>query len=292
MSLAMPETDPNVTPRRLLAMAVPAILVGVLSALLLWALEKVADLLGGVLWTTLARRARRRPVGLVDHPHPHRDRSRRRHRAAGAARPRRARQRHHRAHGQAAVAQGAARARDRHGPRLWPAASASAPRTRSSRSTRRSSSRSSCGSSPVSAAARDAARRRRDRRSPVRHPGRRGTALHRDPGGPAIGRFAVGSAVPPGGRRRRRRDDDAPAGCAAVRVRPAGLRRAAGDRLRHRIAAGLRVRADRPGHAVCAAARLPGTARAAVSRSSSRRSAACSSASWASSAARSRCSRA
>lgn len=53
MSLAMPETDPNVTPLRLLAMAVPAILVGVLSALLLWALEQVADLLSGVLWTTL-----------------------------------------------------------------------------------------------------------------------------------------------------------------------------------------------------------------------------------------------
>ena len=53
MSLAMPETDPNVTPRRLLAMAVPAIAVGVLSALILWLLEQAADLLGGVLWTSL-----------------------------------------------------------------------------------------------------------------------------------------------------------------------------------------------------------------------------------------------
>jgi hypothetical protein len=53
MSLAMPETDPNVTPRRLLALAVPAILVGVVSALILWSLERAADLLGGVLWTTL-----------------------------------------------------------------------------------------------------------------------------------------------------------------------------------------------------------------------------------------------
>ena len=49
----MPETDPNVTPRRLLAMAVPAIVVGVLSALILWLLEQAADLLGGVLWTSL-----------------------------------------------------------------------------------------------------------------------------------------------------------------------------------------------------------------------------------------------
>jgi H+/Cl- antiporter ClcA len=53
MSLAMPETDPNVTPRRLLALALPAIVVGVLSALILWSLEQAADLLGGVLWTTL-----------------------------------------------------------------------------------------------------------------------------------------------------------------------------------------------------------------------------------------------
>ena len=53
MSLAMPETDPNVTPRRLLVLAVPAILVGVLSAVILWSLEQAADLLGGVLWSTL-----------------------------------------------------------------------------------------------------------------------------------------------------------------------------------------------------------------------------------------------
>ena len=53
MSLAMPETDPDVTPRRLLVLALPAILVGVLSALILWSLEQAADLLGGVLWSTL-----------------------------------------------------------------------------------------------------------------------------------------------------------------------------------------------------------------------------------------------
>ncbi len=53
MSLAMTETDPDVTPRRLLAMAVPAVLVGVLSALVLWLLEEAADLLSGVLWTSL-----------------------------------------------------------------------------------------------------------------------------------------------------------------------------------------------------------------------------------------------
>jgi len=53
MSLAMPETDPSVTPRRLLVLAVPAILVGVMSALILWILEQGADLLGGLLWSSL-----------------------------------------------------------------------------------------------------------------------------------------------------------------------------------------------------------------------------------------------
>src|SRR3954453_9417227 len=61
MSLAMPETDPDVTPRRLLVLAVPALLVGVLSALILWLLEKVADLLGGVVWESL-------PTALGIHP--------------------------------------------------------------------------------------------------------------------------------------------------------------------------------------------------------------------------------
>lgn len=53
MSLVIPETDPNVTPRRLLAMAVPAIIVGVVSALILWTLEQAASLLGDVLWKSL-----------------------------------------------------------------------------------------------------------------------------------------------------------------------------------------------------------------------------------------------
>jgi H+/Cl- antiporter ClcA len=43
MTLARPETDPNVTPRRLLLLAVPAVLVGVVAA----------DLLSNVIWTTV-----------------------------------------------------------------------------------------------------------------------------------------------------------------------------------------------------------------------------------------------
>ncbi|GAA3214376.1 ion channel protein [Microbacterium terregens] len=50
MSLARPETDPNVTPRRLLRLALPAILVGVVSALILWTLDQAADALSSVIW--------------------------------------------------------------------------------------------------------------------------------------------------------------------------------------------------------------------------------------------------
>jgi H+/Cl- antiporter ClcA len=53
MTLARPETDPNVTPRRLLLLAVPAILVGVVCALILWTLDRAADALSNVIWDTL-----------------------------------------------------------------------------------------------------------------------------------------------------------------------------------------------------------------------------------------------
>ena len=53
MSLARPEADPDVTPRKLLLLAVPAILVGVVAALILWTLDRAADALSGVIWTTL-----------------------------------------------------------------------------------------------------------------------------------------------------------------------------------------------------------------------------------------------
>jgi H+/Cl- antiporter ClcA len=53
MSLARPEADPDVTPRKLLLLAVPAILVGVVSALILWALDRAADALSSVIWTTV-----------------------------------------------------------------------------------------------------------------------------------------------------------------------------------------------------------------------------------------------
>lgn len=52
MTLAIPDRDPSVTPVRLLVLAVPAILVGVVSALMLWALEALAGLLDGLLWDT------------------------------------------------------------------------------------------------------------------------------------------------------------------------------------------------------------------------------------------------
>jgi H+/Cl- antiporter ClcA len=53
MSLARPQADPDVTPRKLLLLAVPAILVGVVSALILWTLDRAADALSSVIWTTV-----------------------------------------------------------------------------------------------------------------------------------------------------------------------------------------------------------------------------------------------
>ncbi len=53
MTLARTETDPKVTPKTLLMLAIPAILVGVVSALILWLLERASDALAGVLWTTI-----------------------------------------------------------------------------------------------------------------------------------------------------------------------------------------------------------------------------------------------
>lgn len=50
MTLAPTETDPNVTPRRLLLLAIPALLVGVVSALILWTLDRAADALSNVIW--------------------------------------------------------------------------------------------------------------------------------------------------------------------------------------------------------------------------------------------------
>lgn len=50
MTLAPTETDPQVTPRRLLLLAIPAVLVGVVSALILWTLDRAADALSNVIW--------------------------------------------------------------------------------------------------------------------------------------------------------------------------------------------------------------------------------------------------
>ena len=53
MSLAVPPRDPDVSVRRLLVLSVPAILVGIVSALVLWALDQLAAALEGVLWDTV-----------------------------------------------------------------------------------------------------------------------------------------------------------------------------------------------------------------------------------------------
>ncbi|WP_127475116.1 ion channel protein [Microbacterium sulfonylureivorans] len=53
MSLARTPDEGGASPQQLLVLAIPAILLGAFAALLLWALEQLADLLSGVLWTTL-----------------------------------------------------------------------------------------------------------------------------------------------------------------------------------------------------------------------------------------------
>ncbi len=53
MSLARTPSGGPASPRQMLLLAIPAILLGVFAALLLWALEQLADLLSGVLWDTL-----------------------------------------------------------------------------------------------------------------------------------------------------------------------------------------------------------------------------------------------
>ncbi|WP_214467045.1 ion channel protein [Microbacterium flavescens] len=53
MSLAPTPDEGGASPRQMLVLAIPALLLGALAAVLLWALEQLSDLLSGVLWTSL-----------------------------------------------------------------------------------------------------------------------------------------------------------------------------------------------------------------------------------------------
>ena len=53
MTLAVPPRDPNASPGRLLLLAVPAIVVGIVAALVLWTVDSIAAALDGLLWTTV-----------------------------------------------------------------------------------------------------------------------------------------------------------------------------------------------------------------------------------------------
>jgi H+/Cl- antiporter ClcA len=53
MTLAVPPRDPDVSVRRLLVLSVPAVLIGIVSALVLWVLDRLAEALEGVLWDTV-----------------------------------------------------------------------------------------------------------------------------------------------------------------------------------------------------------------------------------------------
>ncbi|MBM7832576.1 H+/Cl- antiporter ClcA [Agromyces cerinus] len=53
MSLATPPRDPAVTPKRLLLLAIPALAIGVISALILFGLDRLAAVLQSALWDAL-----------------------------------------------------------------------------------------------------------------------------------------------------------------------------------------------------------------------------------------------
>ncbi|MEF3403191.1 ion channel protein [Agromyces sp. CCNWLW203] len=53
MSLAIPPRDPQVTPKRLFLLAIPALAIGVISALVLFGLDRLAAVLQSALWDAL-----------------------------------------------------------------------------------------------------------------------------------------------------------------------------------------------------------------------------------------------
>lgn len=53
MTLALPPRDPDVSARRLLVLSVPAIVIGIVAALVLWALDSVAAAFEGLIWDTV-----------------------------------------------------------------------------------------------------------------------------------------------------------------------------------------------------------------------------------------------
>ncbi|MFC9558945.1 ion channel protein [Agromyces sp. NPDC056965] len=53
MSLAIPPRDPEVTPKRLLLLAIPALAIGVVSALILFGLDRLSAVLQSALWDSL-----------------------------------------------------------------------------------------------------------------------------------------------------------------------------------------------------------------------------------------------
>jgi H+/Cl- antiporter ClcA len=53
MTLAVPPRDEASSPRRLLVLAVPAIAIGIIAALVLWTVDRLAEALDGLLWDTV-----------------------------------------------------------------------------------------------------------------------------------------------------------------------------------------------------------------------------------------------
>ena len=218
MTLAIPPRDADVTPRRLIMLSVPALLIGVVAALVLWALNTLSEGFSSVLydmlpdalgvdpagwWIVLVLTLTGLAVGIV---------------LVVAARPRRARLGDDRARRAAAAAAQPARTRDRDRARARRRGQPRArePDHRDQRGDRRRRcSRGSCRGCPRSC------------RCSLAGAATIG-ALFGTPVAAALlftglvaalkrGGVALGPAVPAAGRGGRRGGHDAPAGRAAVR---------------------------------------------------------------------------
>ena len=105
-----------------------------------------------------------------------------------------------------------------------------------------------------------------DDRGPVRHPGRGSPRLHRDRRGAEVRRLALGSTFPPGRCSRRRSSHDARAGHATDGVHGCPVRHSRSDRPRDRHPGRCRLRRARHPRRLCLPAHPPGIPRPAESR--------------------------
>ncbi len=255
MSQTSPTPPPAPTPRQLLLLSVPAVLIGVLSALILSALNQVSGLVERALWDLLPNAAGGRGrLTLVDLPGADPDRRGGRVGGLEDAGSWWAGLGHHRPHRATTAGQHAAEpdpGRDLD-PGGWGEPRAGEPDHRHQRGPGHRARRPA--PAPGRCGADHGHRSRWHHRRPVRHPGRGGADLHRGDGRRTGRRSAVGQAVPAAGGRRRRLDHHEAAGRADPRLHAPSLRNPASRRPAQRGPDRLRLPADRDAGGAGAAA--------------------------------------